>query len=110
MEEEFVQEFIKKKMVKYVELMGASEKRNDPQCEIMLFRVCMGLSKLCYTLCTCTPKYFGETSAQFDTVLKKKLDYIVMSDGPDFGDFPWRLATLPIRSDGLGVHDAGNAR
>ena len=54
----FIEDFVSKRVSKFVELMDALEQLNDPQCELVLLRSCMGLSKLYYTLYTCPPQFF----------------------------------------------------
>ncbi|GKB60376.1 hypothetical protein Tco_0916562, partial [Tanacetum coccineum] len=44
----------------------------------------------------------------FDVALRSSLDRIVTASGPGFGDWQWRLATLPFAFGGLGVYYAGD--
>ncbi|GKA96747.1 hypothetical protein Tco_0818842 [Tanacetum coccineum] len=40
--------------------------------------------------------------------LRSALERIVTTSGPGFGDWQWRLATLPFAFGGLGVYSAGD--
>ncbi|GKG57863.1 hypothetical protein Tco_0589474, partial [Tanacetum coccineum] len=40
--------------------------------------------------------------------LRSSLERIVTTSGPGFGDWQWRLATLPFAFRGLGVYSAGD--
>ncbi|GKC51612.1 hypothetical protein Tco_1074357 [Tanacetum coccineum] len=44
----------------------------------------------------------------FDMALRSSLERIITASGPGFGDWQWRLATLPFAFRGLGVYSAGN--
>ncbi|GKE52410.1 hypothetical protein Tco_1487566 [Tanacetum coccineum] len=45
---------------------------------------------------------------KFDHALRASLEKIVTASGPGFGDWQWRLATLPIKLGGLGILSAGD--
>ena len=45
----------------------------------------------------------------FDKGLREAIEDIVICEGPFFGDFQWRLASLPIRFGGLGLYSAVEA-
>ncbi|GKF64537.1 hypothetical protein Tco_0187985 [Tanacetum coccineum] len=49
-----------------------------------------------------------EVQVQFDKALRTSLEKIVTASGPGFGDWQWRLATLPIHLGGLGIPSAGD--
>nr|GEW92678.1 hypothetical protein [Tanacetum cinerariifolium] len=51
-----------------------------------------------------------DASAQlsFDMALRSALERIGMASGLEFGDWQWRLATLPFAFGGLGVYSAGD--
>ncbi|GKC26816.1 hypothetical protein Tco_1034110, partial [Tanacetum coccineum] len=40
--------------------------------------------------------------------LRSALERIVTASGPGFGDWQWRLATLPFAFGGLGIYSAGD--
>ncbi|GJW46901.1 hypothetical protein Tco_0078547 [Tanacetum coccineum] len=51
---------------------------------------------------TCPPHVFGSAQLSFDMALRSALERIVTASGPGFGDWQWRLATLPFAFGGLG--------
>ena len=104
----FCRDLASKRVSKTISLMEAIHKLNDPQCELLLLRSCAGVAKLSYALRTCPPSSFWEAQAQFDQALRASLEKIVTAAGPGFGDWQWRLATLPIKLGGLGVLCAGD--
>jgi hypothetical protein len=79
-----------------------------PQCELLLLRSCAGVAKLSYAFRTCSPLYLQEAQVRFDQSLRSSLEKIVTASGPGFGDWQWRLATLPIKLGGLGILSAGD--
>nr|GFA12516.1 hypothetical protein [Tanacetum cinerariifolium] len=83
-------------------------KINDPQCELLLIRACAGISKLYFAMRTCPPRAFEPAQLSFDIALRSALERIVTTSGPGFGDWQWRLATLPFAFGGLGVYSAGD--
>nr|GFC98511.1 hypothetical protein [Tanacetum cinerariifolium] len=44
----------------------------------------------------------------FDMALRSSLERIVTASGPGFGDWQWRLSTLPFAFGGLGVYSVGD--
>nr|GEX52627.1 hypothetical protein [Tanacetum cinerariifolium] len=48
----------------------------------------------------------GEAVSIFENGLRRAIEAIVVCGGPFFGDFQWRLASLPIRFGGLGLCSA----
>ncbi|GJU95123.1 hypothetical protein Tco_1319879 [Tanacetum coccineum] len=50
---------------------------------------------------TCSPWVFERTQHFFDAALHSSLERIVMAYGPGFGDWQWKLATLPFAFEGL---------
>ena len=108
LDDSFCRDLASKRVSKTISLMEAIGKLNDPQCELLLLRNCAGVSKLSYALRTCSPLYLSEAHAQFDQTLRASLEKIVPTSGPGFGDWQWRLATLPIKLGGLGILSAGD--
>ncbi|GJR70990.1 hypothetical protein Tco_0017055 [Tanacetum coccineum] len=43
-----------------------------------------------------------------DVALRSSLERTVTASGPGFGDWQWRLATLPFAFGGLGIYSAGD--
>ena len=108
LDDSFCRDLASKRVSKTISLMEAISKLNDPQCELLLLRNCAGVSKLSYALRTCSPLYLSEAQAHFDQTLRASLEKIVTTSGPGFGDWQWRLATLPIKLGGLGILSAGD--
>nr|GEU59410.1 hypothetical protein [Tanacetum cinerariifolium] len=101
-------ELMKKRVSKTIELMDKVAKINDPQCELLLLCACIGISKLYFATRTCPPRFFEFAQRSFDVALRSALERIVTAFGPRFGDWQWRLATLPFAFGGLGVYCAGD--
>nr|GEV10720.1 hypothetical protein [Tanacetum cinerariifolium] len=57
---------------------------------------------------TWPPRAFESTQLSFDIALHSTLKRIVTASGLGFGDWQWRLATLPFAFGGLGVYSAGD--
>nr|GEZ01851.1 putative reverse transcriptase domain-containing protein [Tanacetum cinerariifolium] len=57
-------------------------------------------------MCTCPPRFFESAQCSFYMALHSALERIVTAFGPGFGDWKWRLATLPLAFVGLGVYCA----
>ncbi|GJT31717.1 hypothetical protein Tco_0922136 [Tanacetum coccineum] len=104
----FSSELVMKRVAKTIVLMDAVAKINDPQCELLLLRACTGISKLYFAMRTCPPRVFESAQRSFDVALRSALERIVTASGPGFGDWQWRLATLPFAFGGLGVYSAGD--
>ncbi|GKA32385.1 hypothetical protein Tco_0718752 [Tanacetum coccineum] len=56
----------------------------------------------------CPPCVFESAQCSFDVALRSSLERIVTASGPGFGDWQWRLATLPFKFGGFGVYCAGD--
>nr|GEW05112.1 hypothetical protein [Tanacetum cinerariifolium] len=52
------------------------------------------------------PRVFESAQHSFDVALRSALERIVTTSRPGFGDWQWRLATLPFAFGGLGVSHA----
>ncbi|GJZ11706.1 ankyrin repeat-containing protein ITN1-like protein [Tanacetum coccineum] len=105
---DFSSELVMKRVAKTIELMDAVARINDPQYELLLLRACTGISKLYFAMRTCLPRVFESAQRSFDVALRSALERIVTASGPEFGDWQWRLATLPFAYGGLGVYSAGD--
>nr|GEV40174.1 hypothetical protein [Tanacetum cinerariifolium] len=97
-----------KRVAKSIELMDDVARHNDPKCELLLLRACAGISKLYFSMHTCSPHVFKQGQHSFDAALRSFLEHIVTAYGAGFGDWQWRLATLPFSYRGLGVYSAGD--
>ncbi|GKG46434.1 hypothetical protein Tco_0501280, partial [Tanacetum coccineum] len=83
-----------KRVAKSIMLMDTIAKINDPQCELLLLRACAGISKLYFTMLTCSPQVFEMAPRSFDAAMCSTLERIVIAYGSGFGNWQWRLATL----------------
>nr|GFC10167.1 hypothetical protein [Tanacetum cinerariifolium] len=100
-------ELVMKRVAKSIKLMGIIAKINDPQCELLLLRACAGISKLYFSMRTCSLRVFEMAQHAFNAALCSALERIVTASGPGFGDWQWRLATFPFAFGLLGVYCAG---
>ncbi|GKD98432.1 reverse transcriptase domain-containing protein [Tanacetum coccineum] len=105
---DFGSALVMKRVSKTIGLLDAVAKINDPQCELLLIRACAGVSKLYFTMRTCPPRVFESAQLSFDMALRSALERIVTASGSGFGDWQWRLATLPFAFGGLGIYSAGD--
>ncbi|GKB22008.1 hypothetical protein Tco_0855931 [Tanacetum coccineum] len=108
LDEGFCRDLALKRVSKTISLMEAIHKLHDPQCELLLLLNCTRVAKVSYALRTCSPLYLLEAQVQFDHALRASLEKVVTASGPGFGDWQWRLATLPIKLGGLGILSAGD--
>nr|GEZ97617.1 hypothetical protein [Tanacetum cinerariifolium] len=108
LDEGFCQDLALKRVSKTTSLMKAVHKLRDPQCELLLLRNYAGVAKLSYALRTCSPLSLLEAQVQFDQALRDSLEKVVTASGPGFGDWQWRLATLPVKLGGLGILSTGD--
>nr|GEW07190.1 auxilin-like protein [Tanacetum cinerariifolium] len=87
-----------------VDLMSLLSQLHDQRTELLLLRSCMGIAKLFFGLSNCQPVHMKEAALFFDKGLRGSIENIVVCGRPFFGDFEWRLASLPIRFGGLGLY------
>nr|GEZ02301.1 hypothetical protein [Tanacetum cinerariifolium] len=105
---DFSSKLVIKRVAKSIDLMDAFAKINDPQCDVLLMRACAGISKLYFSMRQCSPQVFERAERSFDAALRSALEPIVTASGPRFGDWHWRLSTLPFAFGGLGVYSVGD--
>ncbi|GJV27148.1 hypothetical protein Tco_1383596 [Tanacetum coccineum] len=103
----FSSALVMKRVAKTIVLMDSVVSINDPRCELLLLRACAGISKLYFTMRTCSPRVFEMAQCSFDAALRFALERIVTASKPGFGDWQLRLSTLPFAFWGLGVYSAG---
>ncbi|XP_026413120.1 uncharacterized protein LOC113308884 [Papaver somniferum] len=89
---------------KTVHLMSKVQQMNDSQCELLLLRNCIGVSKLYFTLRTTNPMATQYATSLYDQHLIRFLRQLVVEDDAGFGPVRQRLATLPIKYGGFGVY------
>ncbi|GKB81066.1 hypothetical protein Tco_0947961 [Tanacetum coccineum] len=104
----FSSDLVMKRVAKTIGLVDAVSKINDPQCELFLLCACTSISKLYFAMRTCSPRVFEMAQRSFNAALRCALERIVTASGPGFGDWQWRLATLPFVFGGLGVYSAAS--
>lgn len=94
---------IAKRVDKCIATMHRMLELNDPQLCLMLLRSCEGMPKLVYSWRSIPPEFLQEAADRFEGELLEALRWIVAGDGPHFGPFNRRLATLPVSMGGLGI-------
>nr|GEU47681.1 hypothetical protein [Tanacetum cinerariifolium] len=72
----FSSELVIKRVVKTIVLMDTIVKINDPQWELLLLRACVGISKLCFAMCTRSLWVFEMAQRCFDAALRSSLERI----------------------------------
>ncbi|XP_022032741.1 uncharacterized protein LOC110933848 [Helianthus annuus] len=102
----FIEELAGRRALTAVDLMKLFPCLQDPQCELLLLRSCMGVAKLLFGLRTCQPHLMANAVSCFDDGLREAIEDIVVCGGSYFGDLQWRLASLPMRLGGLGLLSA----
>ncbi|MFS8030320.1 hypothetical protein Hanom_Chr17g01532621 [Helianthus anomalus] len=65
-----------------------------------------GVAKLLFGPRTYQPHLMVDAASRFDNGPREAIEDIVVGGGPFFGDFQWRLASLPMRLGGLGLLSA----
>ncbi|GJW18223.1 hypothetical protein Tco_0025659 [Tanacetum coccineum] len=105
---DFGSALVMKRVSNTIGLLDAVAKINDPQCELLLIRAYAGVSKLYFAMRTCSPHVFESAQLSFDMARRSALQRIVTASGPGFGDWQWRLATLPFAFGVLGIVTSGS--
>ncbi|GJT74108.1 hypothetical protein Tco_1040833 [Tanacetum coccineum] len=105
---DFSSGLVTKRVAKSIDLIDVVAKINDPKCKLMLLRACAGISKLYFAMRTCLPRVFERAHRSLDASLRSAMKRIVTPSGPRFGDWQWRISTLPFAFGGLGVYSAGD--
>lgn len=101
---QFCSDLVKHKIDKTLQLMESVKQLHDPQSELLLLRSCAGVSKLYFDLRTTQPEAHQQIISCYDRPLTQFLQHIVTGDGAGFGLLQQRIATLPMKDGGLGVH------
>ncbi|GJX84311.1 hypothetical protein Tco_0335085 [Tanacetum coccineum] len=83
---DFCSQLVMKRVAKTIGLMEAMAKIDDPQCELLFLRSCTGISKLYFSMRTCSSGFFVSAQRSFDVALRSSFERIVTASGPGFGD------------------------
>ncbi|GJV22153.1 hypothetical protein Tco_1371173 [Tanacetum coccineum] len=103
---DFSSDLVIKRVNRTIVLMDTVSMVNDPRCELLLIHA--GISKLYFAMRTCSLRVFEMAQYSFDAALRSALERIVTTSGPGFGDWQWRLSSLPFGFGGLRVYYAGD--
>lgn len=74
---------------KSLELMALLPKLQDPQSELLLLSLCVGIAKFYFVLRTCSPQGVCNAQVVFDTALRQILEGIVTGGGAGYGELQW---------------------
>jgi hypothetical protein len=105
LDSEFLSKIADKRVLKWCESISLMLELNDPFIQLQLLRTCLGTPKLNYLLRTTPPNLIYNSIIKMELFLKDTLKTIITGGGPYFGEFQFRLATLPISSSGLGIYN-----
>jgi hypothetical protein len=94
-----------KRFLKWCDSISLMLEIKDPFIQLQLLRACLGVPKLNYLLRTTAPNLINVSIIKMESFLKDTLKTIITGGGPCFGDFQFRLATLPIGKSGLGIYN-----
>ncbi|GJW44289.1 hypothetical protein Tco_0073088 [Tanacetum coccineum] len=98
---DFSSELVMKRVANSIKLMDDVAKINDPQCELLLLRSCVGVSKLYFAMCTCSHRVFQRIQRSFDAALQSSQERIETASGHGFGDWNGGLPHFPLHLGGL---------
>jgi hypothetical protein len=101
----FLSEVADKRLRKWCESISLMMDIKDPFIQLQLLRSCLGAPKLNYLLRTTPPNLIYPSILKMELFLKETLKSIITGNGPHFGDFQFKLATLPISKSGLGIYN-----
>ncbi|XP_026410278.1 uncharacterized protein LOC113305455 [Papaver somniferum] len=104
LDQQYCSNMVVSRVEKTVHLMTKVQQLHDTQCELLLLRNCIGVSKLNFTLRTTNPMAIQSATSLYDQHLLNYLRQLVVGDGAGFGPVQQRLATLPIKFGGFGVY------
>jgi hypothetical protein len=102
---DFLASFAEKRFQKWSESIVLLMEFKDPFIQLLLLRSCLGFPKLNYLLRCTPPNLINCTIKKMEAFLKETLRSIVTCGGPGFGDFQFRLSTLPVCDSGLGIYN-----
>lgn len=77
----FITGFSRQQVEKTPTLMNLLAQTKDLHYELVLLRVCTGLAKLGFSLCTCPQEFFEEAAQLIDQGFRKVLQVIAVYDG-----------------------------
>ncbi|GKA56828.1 hypothetical protein Tco_0755900, partial [Tanacetum coccineum] len=98
---DFSSELVMKRVTNSIELIDDVAKINDPQCELLLLRSCVGVSKLYFSMCTCSHRVFQRAQRSLDAALQSSQERIETTSGHGFGDWNGGLPRFPLHLGGL---------
>lgn len=104
LDQQYCSNMVVNKVEKTVHLMTRVQQLQDTQCELLLLRNCIGVSKLYFTLRTTNPMTIQTATSLYDQHLVQYLRQLVVGDGAGFCPVQQRLATLPIKYGGFGIY------
>ncbi|XP_026391994.1 uncharacterized protein LOC113287446 [Papaver somniferum] len=107
---QFCSDLVKHKIDKTLQLMESVKQLHDPQSEFLLLRSCAGVSNLYFNMRTTQPDSLQQIISSYDRPLVQFLQHIVIRDGAGFGLIQQRIAMLPMKDGGLGVHTMEDTR
>jgi hypothetical protein len=102
---DFLASFAEKRFEKWSESINLLMEFKDPFIQLLLLRSCLGFPKLNYLLRCTPPNLISDSIIKMESFLKDTLKGIVTGGGPGFGEFQFRLSTLPVCDSGLGIYN-----